>query len=62
LGTQVEFQEDLCEVTTLDFQTFIVKIKPDMAWQDGTPVSLNDLYFTYKSIIKDNYRNLPHLG
>lgn len=61
-GTQVEFQEDLCEVTTSDFQTFVITIKTGAVWQDGTDVSLNDLYFTYKSIIKDNYRNLPHLG
>lgn len=28
---------------------------------DGAPVTINDVYFTYKSIIKDNYRNIPHL-
>lgn len=61
-GTNVEFQEDLCEVSTTDFQTFIVTVKPDVRRKDGTNVSLNDLYFTYKSIVKDNYRNLPHLG
>jgi hypothetical protein len=28
---------------------------------DGVPVTINDVYFTYKSILKDNYRNIPHL-
>lgn len=30
-------------------------------WSDWAPVTINDVYFTYKSIIKDNYRNIPHL-
>lgn len=60
-GVNVVFDNDLCTVNTDDFQTFTVKVEGDTTRSDGTPVTINDVYFTYKSIIKDNYRNIPHL-
>lgn len=61
-GVNVLFDNDLCEVNTDDFQTFSVAVISGSVWSDGTPVTINDVYFTYKSIIKDNYRNIPHLA
>lgn len=61
-GTQIAFKEELCTVNTSDYQTFIVT---PLSWhkrKDWTPFTINDIYFTYKSIIKDNYRNIPHLS
>ncbi len=60
-GVQVLFDNDLCIVDTDDFQTFTVTTTSGAVRSDGTPVTINDVYFTYKSIIKDNYRNIPHL-
>ncbi len=60
-GVSVLFDNDLCTVNTDDFQTFTVTTNEWATWSDGTPVTINDVYFTYKSIIKDNYRNIPHL-
>jgi len=31
-------------------------------WSDGTPVDIDDIYFTYKNIIIDNIRNIPTLN
>lgn len=60
-GVDVLFTDDLCTVQTNDYQTFIVSVHTGHQWSDGTQVSINDIYFTYKSIIKDNYRSIPHL-
>jgi hypothetical protein len=60
-GVNVLFDNDLCTVNTDDFQTFTVTVNTWASRSDGTPVTINDVYFTYKSIIKDNYRNIAHL-
>lgn len=60
-GVRVLFDNDLCTVDTNDFQTFTVTVMSWFVRSDATPVTINDVYFSYKSIIKDNYRNIPHL-
>jgi hypothetical protein len=62
-GVNVTFQNELCIVETNDRQTFTITMNPEnnSTWSDSAPVTINDVYFTYKSIIKDNYRNIPHL-
>lgn len=60
-GTTLSFQEDLCTVTTEDYQSFTVSPLSGMYRSDLTPISINDIFFTYKSILKDNYRNITHL-
>jgi len=60
-GVNVLFDNKLCKVDTNDFQTFTITALTWAERSDGTPVTINDIYFTYKSIIKDNYRNIPHL-
>ncbi len=62
-GVNVLFKDELCNVKTNDRQTFTITMNPEnnATRNDGVPVTINDVYFTYKSILKDNYRNIPHL-
>mgnify|MGYP002347504721 CR=1 FL=1 len=53
-GTQILFEEDLCNVQTKDFQTFDITIKDNPKWSDGLSVSINDVYFSYNNILKEN--------
>lgn len=53
--------EDLCTVTTTDHQTYTVSLKKWAIWSDGTPVSIDDIFFTYDEIIRNNKWNLNAL-
>lgn len=58
----IQYDNNACIVTTQDYQNYVVQLSPDAwVWSDGTPVNLNDILFTYKTIIADNYRNIPDL-
>ena len=54
-----EFVDQLCTVRTNDNQNFTIDINPWFVWSDGTPVTMDDVYFTYSSIIAGNARSLP---
>ncbi len=62
-GVNVQFVDELCSVTTNDWQSFTVTLNKEKenTRSDGTPITLNDIYFTYRSVLKNNYRNIPHL-
>lgn len=58
----IEYENNACVVTTQDYQTFTVELSETAwVWSDGTPVNLNDILFSYKTIIADNYREIPAL-
>jgi hypothetical protein len=59
--TDIVYREELCSVTTDNYQVFTVSVIPWQYWSDGSEITLNDVYFTYKTILRDNYRNLPFL-
>jgi len=50
---------DLCTVTTEDDQNYIIHLNKWFIWSDGTPVSLEDIYFTYNEILRNNMWKLP---
>ena len=52
------WQNDLCEVSTNDRKTFYVKITGDNYWSDGRKITLDDVFFTYNDVIKNNSFNL----
>ncbi len=52
---------DLCTVTTKDNQTYTVSLNKGFIWSDGTPVSLEDIFFTYNEILRNNMRKLSAL-
>ena len=47
-------KEQLCSVKTSDNKTFIVGLSWDNYWKDGRKITLDDIYFTYNDIIKNN--------
>lgn len=60
-GTDILYREDICTVTTKDYKLFTITPKPGVTWSDGTDMTINDLLFTYKTLLKDNYRNISNL-
>ena len=47
-------KNDLCEISTKDRKTFIVKVLDDNYWSDGRKITADDVYFTYNQVIKNN--------
>ncbi len=60
-GINIIFHEDMCDVKTKDYQTFLIKMKPDLNWSDDVPITNKDLLFTYQDIIQKNIRNIDTL-
>jgi ABC-type transport system substrate-binding protein len=48
-------------VTTRDYKTYYVSVSSGDVWSDGVPFSIEDVYFTYKDIIKNNKLEIPTL-
>lgn len=58
-NTNVEFADEVCHVNSLDSQTYKVKIMDNVYWSDWEPISIEDVYFTYNNILKENIWELP---
>lgn len=56
------FQEDFCKVETKDNKTYTVYLMPGNIRSDGTPLSLDDILFTYQDIIINNKRWIKSLS
>lgn len=56
-----DISPDLCKVWTNDSKNYTIQIKPDLIRSDGTPITNEDIFFTYNDIIKENKRNLDGL-
>lgn len=56
------YVSDFCTVTTKDDQNYTVSLNKWFIWSDGTPVSLEDIYFTYNEILRNNIWKLPLLN
>ena len=54
-------QEDLCKVKTTDNQNYEIAMAKGMIRSDGTPVSIEDVFFTYDQIIRQNKRDIKFL-
>jgi hypothetical protein len=57
-----EYIQTLCQIQTNDNLNFTITINPWSVWSNGTPVDIDDIYFTYKSVIIDNIRGIPTLN
>ena len=57
----VSYTDKLCHVTTRDYKTYYVTVNADEIWSDGVPFSIEDIYFTYNDIIKNNKLEIPSL-
>jgi len=60
-NTASAYIPDLCTVTTKDNQNYSINLNKWFIWSDWTPVSLEDIYFTYNEILRNNMRKLPLL-
>lgn len=49
-----KLKPELCSVKTTDNKNFTVSLSWDNYWKDGKRISLDDIYFTYNDIIKNN--------
>ena len=46
---------ETCKITTQDYQTYYVNLATGgKVWSDGVPMTLDDVYFTYDHIIRQN--------
>lgn len=52
----IDFKEDLCQVSSKDNKNFTINIHPGTIRSDGTPLSLDDILFTYQDVIIKNKR------
>jgi len=52
----IEFKQDLCGIETKDSKNFVVSVNPWTIWSDGTPLSIDDILFTYQDIVIKNKR------
>jgi len=60
--TNITYRDELCTVSTNDYQRFEVTVIKDKKRSDWESVTLNDILFTYKTILKDNYWDLSSLN
>ncbi len=57
--TSILLKEDLCKIETNNYKTFKVYLNKNYLRSDHNPITLEDIYFTYNDIIKNNKFNLP---
>ncbi len=60
--TNILLKEELCKVETTNYKNFKIYLLKNNIWSDWTPISLEDVYFTYHDIIIQNKFNLSHLN
>jgi len=60
-GYQIIYEPEMCKVLTQDNKTFVISLNTTGTWSDSTPITIDDVLFTYQEIIKDNFRDIPNL-
>ncbi|MCK9467158.1 MAG: hypothetical protein M0P94_02420 [Candidatus Absconditabacterales bacterium] len=56
-----EYKNKLCDVTTRDYKTYHIALSNGGVWSDGVPLSIEDVFFTYEEIIKNNSFEIEYL-
>lgn len=59
---KVMFQEDLCKISTNDYKTYFVSLTKDIKRSDGKKISIDDIFFTYNTIIRNNLWNISEFS
>ncbi len=59
--THILYRSDLCKVETDNWKDFKVYLLWNSYWSDWYPISLQDVYFTYHDILKNNIWNISFL-
>jgi len=66
--TKVSAANEIVPDLAQDFQvspdglTYVFTLKPEARWQDGTPVTADDVLFTVKAIQDPNFQGVPYLA
>ncbi len=60
--TNITYENTLCNVTTQNYETFSVTVPPNNFWSDEEPITIEDVYFTYQTILKENFWNIDGLN
>ncbi len=60
-GSNIQYENQLCDISTDDYQTFSVTVPANNLWSDGEPITVEDVYFTYVTLLGENVWNLPYL-
>ena len=55
-----DWKPDLCNVETSDHKVYTVTLRWTHYWSSWKKITLNDIYFTYNDIIKNNSLNLNY--
>ncbi len=58
----IEFENKLCDIKTNDYKTYYISLSWDYKWSDWVPIMLEDIFFTYNEIIKNNIWNVKPLN
>ena len=58
---EIVYADKLCHVTTRDYKTYYVSVNSWNVWSDWVPFSIEDIYFTYNDIIKNNKLDISWL-
>lgn len=53
---------DLCEISSEDDKVYQVSLTGEAFWNDGMPVSIDDVFFTYDEIIRQNKWGIASLS
>ena len=61
-GTNIWYENTLCEVTTQDYENFVITVPAKHTWSDNEPVTIEDVYFTYSNILQENRRSREQLA
>ncbi len=48
------YQEDLCSVSSDDEKTYTITLSTGMVWSNDEPITLDDVYFSYRYLLVDN--------
>ncbi len=57
------YSEGLCKVYTEDDQNYTVKlVDENVIWSDWIPLNIEDIFFTYDNIIRQNHWDIPWLN
>lgn len=56
------YKQDICEIDTTDNQTYFLSFSGNAIWSDWTPLSMDDIAFTYDDIIIKNKWSIKWLS
>ena len=60
---KIAYAQDLCKVYTEDNQNYVLKIADEgSVWSDWTPVTIQDVFFTFDEIIRKNRWEIQSLN